>query len=162
MLSFARLCLLAVSLALLVHLSSAASLGYTAYNNTGCTGPVLAFGTDYNATYTSAGGYQTWQGSCFQVTNIAILGASYAQIICTEPSYGPGVSAMYYFQDSNCNLFMDSFKGSGPNTCAASGQTSPIPTIYITCNGAYAMAALSLSLPLMALLAVVVVAIISS
>lgn len=158
MLSFARLCLLAVSLALLFHVSLGAQLQYTIYNSTTCQNS-LSSGTDNSANYVSNSGLNVWTSTnCLKVNNVPNVGST--TLSCTTGSQN--VQGMAVYTDGSCSTRSTTITAAstgGSGSCAQI-QNSGVATglsFSVTCNqnGAFAMAALSL--PLMALLALVAV-----
>ena len=154
MLSLARVCFLAVSLSLLFNASLAANLQYSIYNGTACSGSSLTSGTDNGASYQSSNGQSVWVGSCVPVSGVS--GILSAKLGCSSGTVSISNGAFYTQAGCTGNL-----AGAAQNQTAGSGSCSTIVTassslsVGLQCNsnGAFAMAALSL--PLMALLALV-------
>lgn len=153
MLAFARLCVLAVSLALLINESLGANIQYTIYNSTNCQNAITS-GVDNSPIYTSDNGQNTWQPSgCLHVSSLPGRVGS-TTLSCLTGSNT--VQRMYLYNDSSC-VTPALYSASG---APGSGGCMPITTLSLaptglsyslTCNGAYGMTALSL--PLMAVLA---------
>jgi len=151
MLSFARVCFLAVSLSLLLNVSVAANLQFAIYNGTTCSGNSVSSGTDNSPTYQSASGQNAWVGSCTSLSNVA-SGFNYILMNCGTGN--TNVDTVTLWGDNGCKttpVASGSGAGSGKCTTITTTQTGVSISAIVTCNSAYAMAALSL--PLLALLA---------
>ena len=149
MLSFARLCFLLLGVSLLFGVSLAANLQYTIYSGTTCTGSSLASGQDNSPTYSSSSGTSVWVGSCVTVSGVTGIGS--AQFGCS--SGNTALSQAAFFTDTKCSTGAANALGSGSGTCAAVNGASTPESVTITCNGNGAFAMAALSLPLLAILA---------
>ena len=150
MLSFARFCFVVLSVSLLFNVSLAANLQYSVYNGTTtCSGSASFSGTDNSPNYTSSNGLNTWSGSCVGVSS-GVTNIQSAKFTCTAGS--TSITAAVFYSDTACaTQSATAVGGTGSGSCVAlTGSTYP-DSVSVTCNSAFAMAALSL--PLMALLA---------
>lgn len=151
MLAFTRLCMLAVSLSLLLNVSLAASLQYSFYNGTTCAGTATASGTDSNPTYGTQGGTSVWSGSCVAVSGVS--GIATTKLVCTSGSTST-TGALFYSDAACANPTFISVSGStGSGSCVAVSGLSYSASMTITCNGNGALTVAALSIPLMAVLA---------
>ena len=154
MLSLARLCFLLLSASLLFNVSLAANLQYNMYNGTSCAGNTISSGQDNSPTYTSTSGLNSWTGSCIAVNSVSGIGS--AKLNCQSGSATS--TSGQFFSDSACttaNLVGSAISTTGSGSCTA---VSPAPaglsaSVTITCNGNGAFAMAALSLPLLAILA---------
>ena len=150
---FSRVCLLAMSLALLLNISLGASVSWSFYSSNACNGTTVYTGTDKSA-LSSNGAY----ASGCQQTSALGSGISSVQLGCGIASVGNTTSntnVAIYYSDASCNT--QSSAGGGGSAGGGSGQCfsvsgiSGVKTASVSCNAAFATA--TLSLPLMALLA---------
>lgn len=165
---FTRLCIIVVCLSLLFAVSLSASLQYTIYNSTNvCNGPVVATGTDTNPGYSTDGTASAWtNGTCLTVTGTSGQGFQSLKLQCLSGSARDYQGAQL-FTDKTCSSPASGFDaldlGSAGHcfniTSTPSGVTVNTGlSMTVNCygnNGAVAVAALSL--PMMALLALVAI-----